>query len=470
MYLILGMGQTGMSLAEYLFASHCPFVSLDTREDSARDQRLRQRYGEHCVAAWPQDDSACRKLLAQAANGVMLSPGVDPKQPQVAALLKQAAQMGVAVRGDLDLYFTLSTRPRVLVTGSNGKSTVAQWLTEALSALGYRVALGGNFGTPALDLLSQPADIDVLEVSSFQLETVHTISSLAAVWLNLSPDHLDRHADMVNYAQLKAKIFKHTACAVANADDAAIAPYMGAHMPMQTFSLTRTDTFAHIDTRDGKNWLVVAGQLILPVDELALPGRHNQANALAVLVMLAAVAGNRALQQPAVTAVLRGFTGLEHRMELVDEHCVDGVVCRYINDSKATNVGATQAAVAGMTSPFGVILGGVRKGQDFVALATTLRESKAVVGLIGEDQRPLADLLASAGVPVLACDAAEQLPELLADMTRRLVDLAQQAAVCEVTVLFSPACASFDWYNNYQSRGVAFKNSVVALDQLEVSA
>ncbi|HHQ69285.1 MAG TPA: UDP-N-acetylmuramoyl-L-alanine--D-glutamate ligase [Halothiobacillaceae bacterium] len=468
MYLIIGMGQTGRSLAAYLHKAGCEFVAIDTRSDATRDQHWADQYGFDSVAVWPENRKMRQALLARAENGVMLSPGVNPQEKSVAELLAEARAAGIAIRGDLDLFFTVSTRPRVLITGSNGKSTVALWISELLKALGYRVALGGNYGTPALDLLSQPADVDVLEVSSFQLATTAHISSNAAVVLNISPDHLDRHGDMQTYAELKLKLLAHSECALINQDDDLCSQYALANSGCCAFSLRDQTAFAHIAVKDGQDWLVVNGQPVITAASLSVCGEHNLANGLATLALLAGFAGRDALKRPEVLEAFRRFSGLEHRMELVDEHLYAGVVCRFINDSKATNVGATQAALSGLNGPVGIILGGVAKDQDFSSLAGMVASRKAEVGLVGDQNAELKEALKREQVGFIECEHRNELGTLLARLTTKVIAQAHKTNAEHAYLLFSPACASFDWYEHYQQRGTAFKMSVLELDQKEI--
>lgn len=333
------------------------------------------------------------------------------------------------------------------ITGSNGKSTVTAMAGALCRAAGLRTVVAGNIGLPVLDALAQTEhelpEAWVLELSSFQLETTSTLRLDAATMLNLSQDHLDRYADMQAYAAAKQRIFAHAATQVLNRDDKASLAMRQKGSRQFTFGLDAapTDNDFGLDT---EGHLCRGAERILSMDELPVPGLHNAANALAAMALGAAIG----LPTPAMAQGLRGFRGLPHRTELVGEHA--GV--RYLDDSKGTNVGSTVAALKGMTRPVVLIAGGVGKGQDFSPLADPVRAHARAVVLIGEDAPRLKAALAGTGVPLLSAGSMQE-----------AVRAAANVAVAGDLVLLSPACASFDMFNNYKHRGEVFAQCVAAL-------
>jgi len=325
----------------------------------------------------------------------------------------------------------------VAVTGSNGKSTVTTLVAEMARAAGLRVAAGGNLGTPALELLDPACQLYVLELSSFQLERSRYLRPLAGAVLNLSPDHLDHHRDFAAYAAAKGRLLRWSRWRVVNADDPQVMQLVG-RQPHQRvcFSLTDPGADWHLETRAGETWLARRGEPWLATTELSLQGRHNQANALAALA-LAEAAG---IPKAAALAALRDFTGLPHRMQTVAE--IDGVT--WINDSKGTNVGATEAAIAGLAGPVVLLAGGDGKGADFTPLREAAAAKVKMAILYGRDRRRLAAALAPA-VPVIEVEDLDQ-----------AVAAARRLAVTGDTVLLSPACASFDQFRDYRARGDHF--------------
>jgi UDP-N-acetylmuramoylalanine--D-glutamate ligase len=322
------------------------------------------------------------------------------------------------------------------ITGTNGKSTVTTLVGEMAQAAGIEVRVGGNLGEPALDLLAgPPARMYVLELSSFQLETTHSLQLEAGAVLNVSPDHLDRYRDVAEYAAAKARIFERCVTAIVNLDDALVVRMLRPGQRRLGFSLERDADF-HLLQREGRQWLAAGSESLMPVDALRMPGRHNAANALAAL----AVGTACGLPRDAMTAVLGRFAGLPHRSQLVTE--AHGV--RWIDDSKGTNVGATQAAIAGLPGPLLLIAGGEGKGQDFGPLAATCRGKVREAVLIGRDARLLgAALDGSCGVHY-------------AGSMEDAVAVAARLARPGDAVLLSPACASFDMFRDYAHRGEVF--------------
>lgn len=343
--------------------------------------------------------------------------------------------------------------PVIAITGSNGKSTVTTLVGEMARAAGKNVKVGGNLGTPALDLLPANAiegaiepDLYVLELSSFQLESTFTLAPHAAVVLNISPDHLDRYDSLDEYAAAKQRIYSNAAVQIVNLDDEHAARLADAHRVCIGFGLqppsAGNEGAGNYGVRecDGRAWLMRGDERLLPVDEIRMAGRHNLGNALAALALGDAVG----LPRAAMFETLRTFGGLPHRTQWVAE--ANGVV--WYNDSKGTNIGATLAAVQGMDRPVVLIAGGQGKGADFRLLRAGLEGRLRAAVLIGEDA-PLIEA-ALQGVATL----------VRADTMEDAVQAAARQAQPGDAVLLSPACASFDMFKGYDHRGDVFMDSV----------
>jgi UDP-N-acetylmuramoylalanine--D-glutamate ligase len=425
---ILGLGKTGLSCVNYFLRQGVVPMVLDTRATPPGRGELppevELRCGELDVA-----------LLTQA-ELIVASPGIALATPA----LQAAAAAGVEIVGDIELFVREAKAPIVAITGSNGKSTVTTLVGEMAAEAGIKVGVGGNIGTPALDLLLEPCELYVLELSSFQLETTHSLRAAAATILNLSEDHMDRYVGMAEYLAAKQKVYDGAEHVLVNRDDPATFPAQGAIW--QSFGLN-ADSYGRVE-QQGELWLAVAGQPQLAVRELHIVGAHNQMNALAAMALCDAVAIPRAAQ----LAVLRRFTGLPHRCQFVREHL--GV--RWINDSKATNVGSTLAAVAGLKEAVQgrliLIAGGQGKGQDFAPLQDLLGHGIDTMLCFGQD----ADLLCALG------SQTERVADLAAAVAR-----ARQMTVAGDWVLLAPACASLDMFKNFEQRGDCFTALVEAL-------
>ena len=369
---IIGLGKTGLSCVTYFRQRGITPVVMDTRENPPGKESLP---AECRLLTGPLDaDTLCSASL------IVASPGVALATPA----LQVAKAAGVEIVGDIELFAREAKAPIVAITGSNGKSTVTALVGLMAAEAGFKVGVGGNIGTPALDLLLQPADLYVLELSSFQLETTSSLKPAAAVILNLSEDHLDRYNGMAGYLAAKQRIFSNAKRIVVNRDDAATYPPQQSYW--QSFGLN-AEAYGRIQ-RDNQLWLSVAGKPVLPVSELNIVGAHNQMNALAAMALADAVA----IPQPAQLNVLRSFSGLEHRCQFVRE--VNGV--RWINDSKATNVGSTLAAVAGVGESvkgrLWLLAGGQGKGQDFSPLQPLLANQIYRMVCFGQDADTLLKL------------------------------------------------------------------------------
>lgn len=454
--LILGMGKSGQSVARHLSRLGLPFAAADTRDDAALRADWLTQYPSVSVTMGTLPDS----LLDNVAE-LIVSPGIALDIPLIVA----AKDKGIVVRGDIDLALHATELPVVLITGSNGKSTVTALVGELLNAVGVRAEVGGNFGTPALDLLTTDAQALVLEVSSFQLESTDFTglspksSPVAATVLNISQDHLDRHGTLAHYADIKETALHTSRRAVLNRDDSMVAAMAerasGEVIWFGTATPTQPGDFG-LMTIAGESWLVQAvanapALQILPVHELGLVGWHNQMNVLAALALVQAVVPDVALNDDRLLNVLRQFTGLPHRAQSVG--VIDGV--RFIDDSKATNVGAAVAAIVGMTPPLVLIAGGQGKGQDFAPLAESLVGRCAGLVLLGQDQALIADVLQKQPGATWPVRRVRSMVEA--------VQAAAELAPPQSTVLLAPACASLDMFTNYMDRGHQFAAAVAAL-------
>ncbi|MDH3400150.1 MAG: UDP-N-acetylmuramoyl-L-alanine--D-glutamate ligase, partial [Chromatiales bacterium] len=372
---------------------------------------------------------------------LVVSPGLPMDMP----LLQAARAKQIPVLSDIDLFAAVALAPVIGITGSNGKSTVTSMLNDMVIAAGYRVKTGGNLGVPALDLLEgEEPDFYILELSSFQLERSGVLPLQAATVLNLSPDHLDQHRSYEEYIEAKAKILEACENPVINRDDPVVMGLLRGEREFTGFGLSEPlEQDLGIRVVDGQRFFCRGTTMLMPVSELGMVGRHNEANALAALA-LGSVIG---LADAAMVNALRAFRGLEHRMQEVRNR--NGV--RWINDSKGTNVGATVAAVRGLDGPLVLIAGGLAKNADFQPLATALADRTIAIVLIGQDARTMRDELEGVCQIVMAED--------MADAVKR----ADGIATAGTTVLLSPACASQDMFDDYAHRGRVFTELVGGL-------
>jgi UDP-N-acetylmuramoylalanine--D-glutamate ligase len=422
-------------VARFLSAQGIQLAVADTRTNPPGLSELRELLPDVAVFLGPFDAATFAR-----ATHLVVSPGVALETPAV----RQALRSGVPVFGDLDLFACVAQAPIIGITGSNGKSTVTTLLGLMAEAGGRRVKVGGNLGTPMLDLLDAEAELYVLELSSFQLERSTLLETAAATVLNISPDHLDRYTDMQAYATAKRRIFNGCGLMLLNADDPQVEAMAEAGRRCVRFSVKDTpDAEYHLAHHDGKDWLACRQERLMPVAEMRLKGRHNAANALAALALGDAVG----LPRPAMLQALREFPGLEHRMQWVAE--VDGV--SYVNDSKATNVGACIAALEGLDEKAVLIAGGDGKGADFTVLAEVAALKVRAVVLMGRD----APLLEQALGAVVATVRVDTMKQAVAAGRK----LAQKGDV----VLLAPACASLDQYKDYKERGRVFAEAVRSL-------
>lgn len=479
--LVVGLGDTGAACVRWLLEHDAEVRATDSRAEPPQAQRLREAFPEivMTMGGFAAADFAWADL-------VVVSPGVALATPEVAA----AVAAGKDVVGDVELFARAirgSHAKVIVITGSNGKTTVTSLVGHLCAAYGLDTVVAGNIGLPVLEALEnretqgKEPDVWVLELSSFQLETTHSLEADAATVLNISQDHMDRYAGLADYAAAKARIFagpadgqrsKASCIQVLNRDDALV---MAMALPGHTqwhfglneigmasegsgighFGLTSrasgsarsgaddvSEPGVPAAPRKERLWLAEGEEALLPVDKLTIAGLHNAANALAALALCRAIG----LDYEGLLPALKTFAGLPHRVQKIDE--VAGR--KFYDDSKGTNVGATVAALRGFDVPVVLIAGGDGKGQDFSPLREVAGRARAIV-LIGRDAPQIEVALSGAGTVVRA--------DSLEDAVERAFRLSRAGDI----VLLSPACASWDMFRNYVHRAEVFAAAVSAL-------
>ncbi|HHX8650901.1 MULTISPECIES: UDP-N-acetylmuramoyl-L-alanine--D-glutamate ligase [Vibrio diabolicus subgroup] len=418
---VIGLGITGLSVVKHLRKNQPQLVVkvIDTRVNPPGVERLPEDVQLHS-GGWNTD-------WLSDADLIVTNPGIALATPEIQAVLAK----GTTVVGDIELFAWAVQKPVIAITGSNGKSTVTDLTGVMAKAAGLEVGVGGNIGVPALDLLEHDADLYVLELSSFQLETTSSLKLKAAAFLNLSEDHMDRYQGMSDYRQAKLRIFDNAALAVVNRDDQETFP--DAEMPLVTFGSDNQDFGLEVD--GNRTWLLDHGQRVVASDELKLVGKHNLSNALVVLALLkaAGVDYHNALN------ALKNYTGLTHRCQVVADN--QGV--KWVNDSKATNIASTMAALSGLesTGKLYLLVGGVGKGANFSPLKpifATLNLQLCCFGADGDEFMPLHE-------SAIRFDTMEDV----------IQQVSSQLKPGDM-VMLSPACASFDQFDNFMARGDAF--------------
>lgn len=450
--LILGAGLTGLSCARFLHHHNIAFSINDSREHALKaveDQAFISQ-NHSAVGKWDQQ-------LISKAEVLLASPGIDLSTPEIASAISASCE----VFGDVELYCRVTDTPIIAVTGSNGKSTVVSLLEHVGKSLGKHVALGGNVGVPVLDRLIQnePIELLIAELSSFQLETLTSMKAISVSVLNVSDDHLDRHKTIENYAAIKQRIYQQCQTAVVNRGDelTQVPEDTCANVAQVSFG-TDAPTVGNFgiviekgDTNVQQSYLAkgVDGQafdLLAPVNNLPLAGLHNAMNYLVVCALAETV--NWPLDK--VIESFSHFDGLAHRCQRIATN--DDIV--WINDSKATNVGATKAALDGLLPTLSneqnliLIAGGDGKGADFSPLSDLLSQSVKQVITLGKDGKQLGEI---ASKTTHVSNLAEA------------VTLAAQSANSGDIVLLSPACASIDMFRNFVERGEQFIAAVQSI-------
>lgn len=420
---IIGLGLTGLSCVDFFLARGVTPRVIDTRISPPGLDKLPENVERHL------GDMNQEWLLD--ADLIVASPGIALASPA----LSVAAEAGVEIVGDIELFCREAQAPIVAITGSNGKSTVTTLVGEMAKSAGWNVGVGGNIGLPALMLLKQECDLYVLELSSFQLETTNSLRAAAATILNVTEDHMDRYPlGLQQYRAAKLRVYENAKVCVVNSDDALTMPIRGADSRCVSFGADVGDY--HLNRQQGEIWLRVRGEKVLNTREMKVTGKHNFTNALAALALADAVGIPRASSLKALTT----FTGLAHRFQLSLEY--NGV--RWINDSKATNVGSTEAALNGLhvDGTLHLLLGGDGKSADFSALAPYLQGDNVRLYCFGRDGAQLAAL-------------RPEIAEQTETMEKAMQLIAPKVKPGDM-VLLSPACASLDQFKNFEQRGDEF--------------
>ncbi len=434
--IVIGLGLTGLSVARHLRKQGVVFSMLDTRANPPQLATFKQEFPDvELRLATLSDDELANTVQ------VIVSPGIDINQD---AIRKVVVNNSCECIGDIELFSRSTEKPIVAITGSNGKSTVTSLFNEMARSSGVNSYAGGNLSPPALDLLEhKDAELFVLELSSFQLESIKSLQPEASVVLNISPDHLDRHGDVDNYARIKARIYSEAKFSIVNRDDEYVSQ-MKFSGEIISFGLghPREGEFGVIN-ENGSLVLALGEEHLLPVSELALQGESGILNSLAALAL-----GN-ALQLPMPNMLdkLKDFKGLPHRLAFVANQ--NGV--SWFDDSKGTNVGATISSLRSLDKNIILIAGGVFKGGDLAQLRVAVEAHVKHVILMGQD----------AGILKLELERVSSV-DMVGSMKEAVV-VAQKIAITGDQVLLSPACASFDMYSNYIERGCDFENCVKGL-------
>jgi UDP-N-acetylmuramoylalanine--D-glutamate ligase len=443
LYLVAGLGKTGLSIARYLRRNNKTFVVFDTRKEAPGLAEFKAEFPDISVYLQHVPDDILGQL-----TDIITSPGLSLDTP----FIKQAIQSGIAVYGDIECLAKEINAPVVAITGTNGKSTVTTLVGEMAKAAGFSVAVAGNIGTPVLDMLDDEHQYDlwVLELSSFQLDLTYSLSPIVSTILNVTPDHLDRHHTIEAYVQAKQRIYHQSKVALYNREDVATIPHKTMNSEPRTISFGSDAPVAGnwgLINQQGAVYLAKGEDCLMPVESLLIKGVHNWLNALAACA-LAETAG---IPQHHIIAVLKTFSGLPHRCQWV--RSLGGV--EWINDSKGTNVGATISAINGiggaMQGKIVLIAGGQGKGADFDELAEPISDYVRSIVLIGED----ADKMEAA--------LADVVPIVRASSLDNAVVLARTCAKPGDVVLLSPACASLDMFRDFNHRGDVFASSVNGL-------
>ncbi|HEX2140389.1 MAG TPA: UDP-N-acetylmuramoyl-L-alanine--D-glutamate ligase [Woeseiaceae bacterium] len=436
--LVFGLGETGLSVARYFARSGRDARFIDTRQQPPGMDEL----GRICPGAEVILGDAPRGLL-KSTTRIIVSPGIADREP----LLAEARAAGIEVVSDIELFVEEARAPFIAVTGSNGKSTVTSLLALMFDAAGRPALAGANLGNPALDLLAEPSPhVYVLELSSFQLMRTRNLPAQVAVLLNVSDDHLDWHSSAAEYREAKYRVFREAKAAVFNRSDGEVVKAIPQNVRRVSFGPDEPPARHYgLVTEEGEQFLAYGEQMLLAAEDMALAGGHNHLNALAAL----AVGRLMGLEFSPMLQVLMEFPGLPHRMQFVAT--VGGI--DYIDDSKATNIGAAVASITSIQGPVVLIAGGEGKGGDFAQLAQAVRENLKAAILIGRDGPAMARALKGVTSVYQAANMDTA------------VSVAANVAGPGDTVLLAPACASLDQYRNYAERGMDFRRAVGALTQ-----
>jgi len=431
--LIVGLGETGFSVAKFLHQHAIVFAVVDSRAKPPFKDTLLQEYPDTPIFTGGFDEAAFN-----VATHLIVSPGVSLQETSI----NKGLIGGAKLLSDIDLFACATDKQVVAITGSNGKSTATTMLGDMANEAGVKTAIGGNLGVPALDLLDEAIELYVLELSSFQLERTSKLNATVATVLNISEDHLDRHLDLKTYAQEKQRVFAGDGVMVLNEDDGIVNAMADESRKIETFSIQSKNGF-HLSEYQGENWLMDESKPLMRQSDLHVEGLHNVANALAAL----AIGQVLGLQIAAMCKSLHHFKGLSHRMQKIAN--IKGV--NWVNDSKATNVGACVAALNGYQHKVILIAGGDAKGANMQELIPAIKQKTKCVVLMGKDAAMIEEAMNGC------------VPSFIVNTVKEAVEMAASLAGKGESVLLSPACASIDQYKNYQERGDKFAAAVMEL-------
>ncbi|STY61703.1 UDP-N-acetylmuramoyl-L-alanine--D-glutamate ligase [Mannheimia haemolytica] len=413
---IIGLGTTGLSCVDFFKKKNANIQVIDTRANPAGADKL--------DATIPLHTGGLNSEWLLKSDLIVISPGLAVATPEI----QQAIQAGVEVVGDVELFCREAKAPIIAITGSNGKSTVTTLTTEMAKQSGIKVGMGGNIGVPVLSLLEGDYDLFVLELSSFQLETTYSLKAKAATILNISEDHMDRYDSIADYRQAKLRIYDNAENIIVNGEDAQTYPIQ---------AVKKVIRFAEQNAEYSlRNQMLYSGDdAIIQTKQMLISGRHNEMNALAAMAL--AEAAN--VPREGIVKALQIYGGLPHRFQAVATN--DGV--RWVNDSKATNVGSTVAALNGLNiaGTLYLLLGGDGKAADFSELKPLINKPNIVCYCFGQDGAALAEL-------------SEQ--SVLVETMQQAIEAIRPQLKKGDMVLLSPACASLDQFKNFEQRGEVF--------------
>ena len=453
---VVGLGLTGHSVVKFLVKQPVEIFAQDTREvtdhsDAIKAMMQTNAQANDLVLGGLDQEQLCSCDL------IVVSPGLSLKTPAIAA----AMDLGIEVIGDIDVLVRSINLPIVAITGSNGKSTVTSLVNEICLAAGKKVFMGGNIGIPVLTILENPVssedyDLLVLELSSFQLENTQRLQANVAVILNISDDHMDRYDSIQDYLNAKMRIFMGARHAVINRNDGMLKGIFPTVKSITTFGIGKPendDEYGIAVDRRGDEYFMKGSRKLMRTNGVRLVGQHNLSNILAALALLEPLS----LPMDKVTAAINAFKGLEHRMEFILEH--DDI--RWVNDSKATNIGAARAAIEGVSGKVILLAGGLGKGADFSVLTPVLKSRVEHVVLFGEDAKKMYEVWGSE----VKCVVVNTLFEAIEKAAKVALNLTGKK-----TVLLSPACSSFDQFASFEERGEQFAERLEQLFKKQVGA
>ena len=434
-YMVFGLGETGLSIARYFKNSSIDAIYFDTRISPPKIKELKENIPDSRIFLGDYSQLSLTDI-----DRLIVSPGLNDNEP----LIQDAKKLGIEIISDIDIFVENTNRDYVVITGSNGKSTVTELVLLMCKKAKIRAAAGANLGKPALDLLSNEIDIYLLELSSFHLARCHHLPAKVATLLNISNDHIDWHGSEENYHQAKYRIYREAISSVYNRNNSKSLDYIGDRLNL-SFGMDqgKQDHFGTLNY-DGITFLAKGTQRLLPLQDIKISGSHNIENILAAMSIGTLIG----IPIESMIRAVKEFRGLPHRMQLIAS--INGV--RYINDSKGTNVGASIASVNSIKGSLILIAGGQGKGGEFKFFADSVHKNLKEIVLFGEDSQ----LIANEFDPLMPTTIVNNLDEA--------VNFATANSNQGDTVLLSPACASFDQFDSYIHRGDEFCRIVRELE------